>query len=106
MSMNIHHSLEKVDNLRLMQIGTDDSYRIYGEGNHLKIVDRLEEYYMNHAKMCLQYEAERKGDKHPFQGKDRKYWNKQLQEYQAEIRERLFDKLRKIPASEIEWSVW
>ena len=61
---------------------------------------------MNHERMCIQHEAERKGDKHPFQGKDMKYWNRRLQEYQAEIRERLFDKLRKIPASEIEWSVW
>ena len=107
MSLNLHHSREwngkRRTDLSLVQIGTDDSERIYGEGNHQKICDRLEEYYNAMNKRFVEHNAKIKGELHPFTGKDRLYWLEQLSQEQAESKQ-FIDKLRAI--EDLEWSIW
>ena len=103
MGLNLHHSRQYEDGLHLVQIPQAESEEIYGDGVHANICNRLEQYLNKCSREAIEYGAAMKGDRYPFTGKDKRYWESQYRESCREHK-RYTDRLR--ACKDIEWSIW
>jgi len=117
MSMNLGNSKEtswnqehdwmaKGNPYGLMQIGTDDSYAIYGDGIHANVCKRLREYYERSTRRMIECEAREKGELHPWKCKDKAYYNGLLAKYLKELwYMQNLERLEQMDGSEVTWYV-
>ena len=115
MSMNLSNSLcyewekkhpDAPNPYMLCQIDTENSYRIYGDGVHEHICQRLEEFYRQRIRERIEYDALRKGVKNPWMSKDHKYYE---QLFEQNVKDdwymRNLETLKQTPPDRIEWYV-
>ena len=112
MSLNLHVRLDG-EYLDLPQIGTDDTeWILFGDKgddgssiDHQAVMKRLGEFFAGWARGIVEHEARRKGVKgDPFKGREKNWWNRQLQEQMEDFDMRYLSRIRN--AKGVTWEMW